>query len=255
MKRSKVNELIKHAIRFLERHRFRLPPFADWTPSDWRRKGPQCKEIAARGLGWDITDFGSGDFENVGLLLFTLRNGALENLQKRRGKCYAEKMLLVRPGQVTPTHFHFRKTEDIINRGGGDLLVKVWNSTSSEGLARGEVALEVDGVLTCVPAGGTITLRPGQSVCLQDHVYHSFWGRDDGGPVLVGEVSVVNDDHTDNRFLEPVGRFPEIEEDEPPFRLLCTDYSTYYKPTARAARNTAGRNVGRKVAHAQDKTH
>lgn len=244
MKRSKVNELIKHAIRFLERHRFRLPPFADWTPADWGRKGPECNEIVERGLGWDITDFGSGNFENTGLLLFTLRNGAIENLEKRRGKCYAEKMLLVRPDQFTPTHFHFRKTEDIINRGGGDLLVKVWNSTPSEGLANNDVMLEIDGVLTRVPAGGTITLRPGQSVCLQDHVYHSFWGRGGGGPVLVGEVSVVNDDHTDNRFLDPAGRFPDIEEDEPPFRLLCTDYPKYYKPSARRGHGAKGRKAG-----------
>ena len=44
------------------------------------------------------------------------------------------------------------------------------------------------------------------------------------GPVLLGEVSQVNDDNTDNRFYEPVGRFPAIEEDEPPYRLLCGEY-------------------------------
>lgn len=41
---------------------------------------------------------------------------------------------------------------------------------------------------------------------------------------LLGEVSQCNDDNTDNRFNPPVGRFPEIEEDEPPYRLLCNEY-------------------------------
>jgi len=42
--------------------------------------------------------------------------------------------------------------------------------------------------------------------------------------VLLGEVSQCNDDNTDNRFNPPVGRFPIIEEDEPPYRLLCNEY-------------------------------
>ena len=46
--------------------------------------------------------------------------------------------------------------------------------------------------------------------------------------VLAGEVSRVNDDHTDNRFLEKAGRFPAIEEDAPPLRLLVGDYDKYY---------------------------
>lgn len=238
MKRSEINDHIRHAIRFLERYRFRLPLFADWTPADWRRKGAECREIVERGLGWDITDFGRGDFENMGLLLFTIRNGTLANLKKQRGKCYAEKIMVVRAEQVTPTHFHFRKTEDIINRGGGDLIVRVWNASPSQGLAKTKVKLSVDGSATSVSAGDTITLRPGQSVCLEDHVYHSFWGKAGSGPVLVGEVSVVNDDHADNRFLETLGRFPAIEEDETPFRLLCTDYPAYW-PVAKAGRGTA----------------
>ena len=42
--------------------------------------------------------------------------------------------------------------------------------------------------------------------------------------MLLGEVSQCNDDNTDNRFNPPFGRFPEIEEDEPPYRLLCNEY-------------------------------
>jgi D-lyxose ketol-isomerase len=42
--------------------------------------------------------------------------------------------------------------------------------------------------------------------------------------VLVGEVSAVNDDANDNCFLEPVGRFPLVDEDEQPVHLLVSDY-------------------------------
>jgi len=35
---------------------------------------------------------------------------------------------------------------------------------------------------------------------------------------------MCNDDNGDNRFYLPAGRFPEIEEDEPPYRLLCNEY-------------------------------
>lgn len=44
------------------------------------------------------------------------------------------------------------------------------------------------------------------------------------GPVLLGEVSMCNDDENDNRFYEELGCFPEVEEDEPPYQLLCTEY-------------------------------
>jgi hypothetical protein len=58
-------------------------------------------------------------------------------------------------------------------------------------------------------------------------VYHAFWG--EGADVLIGEVSTVNDDHTDNYFLNPIGRFPEIEEDEARHRLLVGDYGQLTK--------------------------
>ena len=42
--------------------------------------------------------------------------------------------------------------------------------------------------------------------------------------MLIGEVSAVNDDKTDNCFAEKMGRFPKIEEDEPALHLLCNEY-------------------------------
>jgi len=37
-------------------------------------------------------------------------------------------------------------------------------------------------------------------------------------------VSKVNDDENDNRFKKPIGRYPEIVEDEAPVHLLVSDY-------------------------------
>ena len=48
--------------------------------------------------------------------------------------------------------------------------------------------------------------------------------------MLVGEVSSVNDDNADNRFLHTLPRFPSIDEDEPPLRLLCTEYPPAANP-------------------------
>lgn len=224
MKRSEINTIMRQGLAFLAQHQFHLPPFAVWSPAEWRRKESACRDIVAQQLGWDITDFGSGDFAEIGLFLFTLRNGSASERDNPCGKAYAEKIMLVREGQVTPTHFHHQKMEDIINRGGGNLIIRLWNATADNGLADTPVTLSVDGLRTTVAAGGILTLHPGESVCLPQRNYHSFWGEPGAGTVLVGEVSRVNDDHADNHFHEPVGRFPEIEEDEPPLHLLCSDY-------------------------------
>ena len=223
MRRSGINTILLHAEDFIARQSFRLPPFAFWTPSDWQSKGHECDEIRRKMLGWDITDFGGGRFDLSGLVLFTLRNG--DSRDSQDPKCYAEKIMISREGQLIPMHFHWSKIEDIINRGGGNLLIELFNSTGDEKLDR-ETPLRVstDGVTRTLPAGGQLTLRPGQSITVAQRVYHRFWGEPGKGAVLIGEVSSVNDDRTDNRFAEPTGRFPEIEEDEPPARYLCNEY-------------------------------
>lgn len=225
MTRSEINEIIQRADAFLREHQFHLPPFAYWTPADWRAKGGEVSEIVRRGLGWDITDFGSGDFHNVGLFLFTLRNGDPSELGSGRGKLYAEKVLIVEPDQVTPLHLHRVKTEDIINRGGGGLAIKLYNTTSDGDRDDSDVVVSVDGAMRTISAGGTIVLHPGESITLTDGLYHEFWGVDE--TVLVGEVSLVNDDAMDNYFYDDVGRFPEIDEDDAPLHLLVNDYERY----------------------------
>jgi D-lyxose ketol-isomerase len=124
-------------------------------------------------------------------------------------------------------HFHWNKMEDIINRGGGDLLIQLYQATEDEQLdGNNPVNVSIDGLRRTLGPGDTVRLAPGESICLEQRCYHKFWGE---GRVLVGEVSLVNDDQKDNRFYEQTGRFPEIEEDVPPLYLLCTDYARYYR--------------------------
>jgi len=228
MKRSEINRLIRDALDFMGSHQFHLPPFAHWSPEMWRAMGPEVHEIVENNLGWDITDFGSGDYEHTGLFLFTMRNGHPSNWSTMSGKLYAEKIMVVGVDQVTPMHFHWQKSEDIINRGGGKLMIQLYNATADEDLDDSPVTVSVDGVVRTVAAGDVLALSPGESITLPTRLYHKFWGAE--SRVLVGEVSMVNDDARDNRFHDPVGRFPEIEEDASPFRLLVTDYRDYYQP-------------------------
>ena len=135
--------------------------------------------------------------------------------------------MMVGVDQITPMHFHWHKTEDIINRGGGDLVIQLYNATPDETLADTDVTISTDGVQRTVKAGDTVVLKPGESITLPAYCYHKFWGANDA--VLVGEVSAVNDDDRDNRFYEALPRYSTIEEDEPSYRLLCTDYPDYYQ--------------------------
>jgi D-lyxose ketol-isomerase len=226
MKRSQINNILRSADAFARERQFFLPPWAYWKPDEWRTKGPEVGEIVRKRLGWDITDFGSGDFAKIGLFLFTIRNGDLASLQRGEGKVYAEKLLIVDVDQVTPFHFHWVKTEDIINRGGGKLNIRLYNATPDGGFAGTPITVSTDGIVRTVPAGGVVTLSPGESITLLPYCYHEFWGSE--GKVLVGEVSTVNDDSADNRFYTPAGRFPQIDEDEEPLYLLVGDYDRYY---------------------------
>jgi hypothetical protein len=219
--------ILLNADAFIRSRGFYLPPFAYWSPQVWATKGEEVHEIVENHLGWDITDFGTGDFNRYGLFLFTIRNGNPRNVQSMAGKLYAEKIMIVEDGQITPTHFHWSKMEDIINRGGGKLNIQLYNTTLQDGLdTDSDVHVSMDGIRRTVKAGGILQLEPGESISLVQRLYHKFWGE---GRVLVGEVSLVNDDYRDNHFYEPIGRFPDIEEDVPPLYLLCNDYSRYYQ--------------------------
>jgi len=224
MKRSEINKALCEMEAFIEKFKFALPPFCHFTPKEWQSKGEEYDEIRDNMLGWDITDYGLGDFAKTGFSLITIRNGNLA-MKEKYSKTYAEKLLYLREEQYAPLHFHWQKMEDIINRGGGNILIRVYNSTADEQLDEtGSVSVNIDGREIIVPAGTQVRLTPGESISIYPFMYHDFTVEAGTGPVLLGEVSQCNDDNTDNRFLEPIGRFPEIEEDEPPYRLLCNEY-------------------------------
>lgn len=224
MKRSEINKILKDAVSFAKENNFLLPPFAFWNKKDWEDKGAEYDEIRDNMLGWDITDFGSGDFDKVGLLMFTIRNGNFNN--KKYTKSYCEKMLISKVGQITPFHFHFKKMEDIINRGGGILAMQLYNSTPDGKFADTDVPVSQDGRNYMVKAGTVLRLKPGESITYYPGIYHQFWAEE--APVLIGEVSKVNDDRVDNRFYSAPGRFPDIEEDEQPLYLMSMDYPDFF---------------------------
>ncbi len=222
MKRSEINVALKDLEAMAAKYLFSLPPFCQFTPEEWYSKGHEYDEIRDNMLGWDITDFGLGKFDQIGFSLITLRNGNLKK-KDQYPKTYAEKLLYLKEKQCAPMHFHWNKMEDIINRGGGTVFIRVYNAAKEEQLDTiTPVCIHLDGKETVVPAGTQVPLKPGESITLPPYLYHDFEVKT--GSVLIGEVSQCNDDNSDNRFYENIGRFPEIEEDEAPYRLLCNEY-------------------------------
>lgn len=222
MKRSQINAAIKRMEALVKKQGLALPPFCGWTPDDWRFKSGEYDEIRDTMLGWDITDYGQGRFDELGFTLITLRNGRTGSDIYKKG--YAEKLLMLTEGQRSPMHFHWNKMEDIINRGGGNALIRVYNSTPEGKFAEDEVTVCTDGRRYTVPAGTQIKLTPGESITIYPFLYHDFEVEPGGGELLLGEVSTCNDDSGDNRFYEELRRFPVIDEDEFPYRLLCGEY-------------------------------
>ncbi len=226
MKRSRINQIMAEADAMILDYGFILPPFAFWTPDQFRANRDTAQHVITARCGWDITDYGAGRYDAMGLFLFTLRNGRLADLQRGGGMCYAEKLLISKQDQLSPMHTHVIKAEDIINRGGATLVVELYGSDD-----RGHFAPDKGGTVWCdgirrdYGPGDKLRLAPGESVTLMPGDWHAFWG--DGGDVLIGEVSTVNDDETDNIFREPIGRFATVEEDVAPMHLLVSDYRTW----------------------------
>ncbi len=223
MKRSEINDIIRAGDDFIRSFGFLLPPFAYWTPEEMRTRRAEIGGIIDARLGWDITDYGQGKFRDLGLFLFTVRNGSEADLRRGGGMCYAEKIMISRHDQISPMHRHIVKAEDIINRGGATLALKLYESDAEGHIDRkAQVTVACDGAIRRQGPGEVLRLAPGESVTLMPGNWHAFWG--EGGDVLIGEVSTVNNDLTDNIFADPVGRFSDIEEDEPPLHLLVSDY-------------------------------
>jgi D-lyxose ketol-isomerase len=228
--RSVINESIDIARDIISYFNMELPEFHNWTPMQWQEAGEEYNEIRDCMLGWDVTDFGSKDFYNIGRVLFTLRNGrkAQYNYQKE----YAEKLLIDPEGQRAPAHFHLSKREDLICRHGGNILVQLSKADENGQRSQENFTIQIDGKTTKLRPDDIIRLKPGMSVCIPPRTIHQFWGEEGTGYKVSGigytlssEISSVCDDWNDNVFLVDYGvRFPEIEEDEARRYYLCHEY-------------------------------
>ncbi len=228
--RSIINESIDIAKHVIAHFNMELPDFYNWTPQQWEAAGEEYSEIRDCMLGWDVTDFGSKDFYNIGRVLFTLRNG--RKGQYGYPKEYAEKLLIDPEGQRAPAHFHLSKREDLICRHGGNILVQLSKADENGQRSPENFTIQIDGKTTKLKPNDIIRLKPGMSVCIPPRTIHQFWGEEgtgykvDGiGYTLSSEISSVCDDWNDNVFLVDYGvRFPEIEEDEARRYYLCHEY-------------------------------
>lgn len=190
MKRSEINRAYREATACFAAQHWHLPP------------QPR----------WDITDFGLGDFARFGLTLVSLADEPE----------YCEKLMYARRGQTTPCHAHRRKKEDIICRH-GELTLRLWPASPGMGAAMAAYfTVSVNGIQRSHAAGATLVLAAGSRVTLPAGVWHEFFPS--GDECIIGEVSTANDDLHDNVFLDPaVGRYPGIDEDEPPLVRLISE--------------------------------
>jgi D-lyxose ketol-isomerase len=222
LKRSTVNASIELAIKTMADYGIHLPPFAYWTVEEWADKGHDADEIRDCMLGWDVTDFGIGDFEEIGRILFTMRNGSKH--KPGYPKPYAEKLILNPEGQRAPLHFHQSKMEDITNEAGGNIIVQFTAVDDGGQPRQGELRIQVNAQTRRIDSGDIVRLKPGDSICLPPRVAHQFWGEEGTSISVSREVSSVCDDIKDNYFMEPLARFPNLDEDEPRRYYLCHEY-------------------------------
>jgi D-lyxose ketol-isomerase len=222
LKRSVINAAIQEARDAFARFGLALPPWAHWPAARWQEAGHEYDEVRDCMLGWDVTDFGSGRFAEIGRTLFTLRNGSTRT--PGYAKAYAQKYLFDPEAQRAPAHFHQSKMEDICCLAGGNIMVQLRSANPDGTPSVQPLRVQMDGIARTVAAGETIRLRPGMSLCIVPRTIHQFWGEEGWGPSVSAEVSSVCDDWRDNCFLQPAERFPEIIEDEPAQWCLCGQY-------------------------------
>lgn len=217
MKRSEINNNINMIVRFCKKNKHVLPVF------DLKSKNI-VKELINRQIGWDITDFGCGQFEKIGLSLFTIRNG---NPKENDTIPYCEKVMFSLPGQKTPCHYHKKKTEDIFVRSGDNLIIRIWPSKLNEKKDGLKMKVLFNGSeYREIISGKQISMEPGETVTLTPAHSHEFFSDSKGtAGTLIGEVSTYNDDQGDNYFIDKVARFPKIEEDEKIKYYLVGDYN------------------------------
>ncbi len=220
MKRSEINQAIIDAKSMMEEYSWVLPQWGYWSKAEYLEQPITSKYLKEHQMGWDVTDFGKGVFNEQGITLFCIRNGIQGNVND---KPYAEKLLFMQEGQEIPFHSHKIKLEDIINRGGGDLAIEFLEVDEKDQELLNKINVLVDGEKISLDPHEPLILKRGQSVTVDRNIFHRFYAVKGSGMVMAGEVSQVNDDNNDNYFLEPIGRFSEINEDEPTLHPLWNE--------------------------------
>jgi D-lyxose ketol-isomerase len=223
MRRSFIDRRIDAMLELCERHKFKLPPFALWGEAQFRAQAASAERIRQAGLGWNVVEFSPGAFATRGLSIFTSRMGDWRSLAAGSGRLYAEKAIMAEDGQRTPHHYHIVKTEDILNRGGARFIVELFKVDSAGARLDERFQALKDADLLDLAPGARVSLEPGESLTLEPFIAHSFWA--EGGRVLAGEISLANDDATDNYFLPPLAPFDPIEEDAPMRYVTVRDHA------------------------------
>jgi D-lyxose ketol-isomerase len=219
LKRSEVNAILREASSFFNSFGSFLPPQSKWSVDEWLVRKDSMTPTIKGAVGWDIFK-PQPDFAAHGLTLYTLTNGYPGNYQ-----VYAEKLLMSTPGQVCPMHYHALKQEDIICAGGADMHMELYWAADEKHLSDEPIEAVISGKITTVKPGELMVFKPGERITLEPRMFHKFWGDPDAKvPSFIREVSMVNDDSTDNYFLEELGRFAEVIEDEPVLWPLASDY-------------------------------
>jgi len=224
MRRSQLDTIIDETRSIMARHGQILPPYALWTPAEWRARALETRLMRERGLGWNVATFKADAFAESGIVVFTTRMGDHRDLAAGRGKLYGEKIFVCRDGQRVPYHYHRVKTEDVVNRGGGSFVIDLLQVDEGGQPTDLPFELDRDGIRVTVPARASLSLAPGEGLTLDPLIAHAF--RAEGGDVVCGEVSLANDDAADNYFLEPL---PDqaITEDAPARHCIVADYSSF----------------------------
>jgi len=223
VKRSFIDARIDRMREICARHGVALPLFGLWGEADFRANPDAARLIAERGMGWNVVEFRPGRFAREGLTLFTLRMGDWRELGAGRGRLYAEKAILAEDGQRAPHHYHVVKTEDIVNRGGARFVVELFKVDAQGAPLKERFRATRDVTVLDLAPGDQVRLEPGESLTLEPFIAHAFWA--EGGVAVAGEVSLANDDATDNYFLPPLEPFAPIEEDAPARYVTVRDHA------------------------------
>ena len=141
MKRSEINQLITEGVVLFRKMGISLPPQAHWNLETWYEHRNLAEEMRKRSIGWDLTDFGSGDFSKIGMFNYTVSNGFIDlTTSKPADQPYSNKVKIVKEGQAYPTYYAGFPT-DLRNK-----LTSLTNQARNNGLGMWQVDINANSV-------------------------------------------------------------------------------------------------------------